>query len=154
MKMIFRSCEAESNIIGAKITRTIDWLSQSTGSVLNRGVLDLVLELLDVHPELRTQVPLLQTRSGVEWKAISQTEAIMALMRMITPLVVTPQSSQSIRFILEESLHSGRIAGTTSLAAMGASESQIQRAGRRKSLAFMSYIRAGGGGRVCFKRAC
>ena len=41
-------------------------------------------------------------------------------------------------------LHSGRIGGATKLAAQGMSEFQIQRAGRRKSRAFMVYVRDAG----------
>ena len=47
---------------------------------------------------------------------------------------------------LQYALHSGRIGGATQLAAQGATNVQIQRAGRWKSLAFMVYVRAGGEG--------
>lgn len=43
-------------------------------------------------------------------------------------------------------LHSGRIGGATQLAAQGASELQIQRAGPWKSRAFMVYVREAGEG--------
>ena len=47
---------------------------------------------------------------------------------------------------LQHALHSGRISGATQLAAQGATNVQIQRAGRWKFLAFMVYVRAGGEG--------
>ena len=50
------------------------------------------------------------------------------------------------RDLVQYALHSGRIGGPTQLAAQGASDIQIQRAGRWKSLAFMVYVRAGGEG--------
>ena len=47
---------------------------------------------------------------------------------------------------MQFALHSGRIAGATQLAAQGLSELQIQRAGRWKSRAFMTYEREAGEG--------
>ena len=47
---------------------------------------------------------------------------------------------------VQYALHLGRIGGRTQLAAQGASDIQIQREGRWKSLAFMVYVRAGGEG--------
>ena len=43
-------------------------------------------------------------------------------------------------------LHSGRIGGATQLTAPGVPELQIQRAGRWKSRAFMTYVREAGEG--------
>ena len=54
--------------------------------------------------------------------------------------------SSMVRGPMTYALHSGRIGGATQLAAQGASDIQIQRAGRWKSLAFMGYVRAGGEG--------
>ena len=50
------------------------------------------------------------------------------------------------RYPLQYALHSGRIGGATQLAAQGATNVQIQRAGRWKSLALIVYVRAGGEG--------
>ena len=47
---------------------------------------------------------------------------------------------------MQYALHSGRIGGATKLAAQEASPLQIQRAGRWKSQAFMTYVRAEGEG--------
>ena len=47
---------------------------------------------------------------------------------------------------MQFSLHSGRIGGGTKFAAQGISGLQIQRAGRWKSRAFMTYVREAGAG--------
>ena len=47
---------------------------------------------------------------------------------------------------MQFALHSGRIGGGTQIAAQGISELQIQRAGRWKSRAFVTYVREAGEG--------
>ena len=66
------------------------------------------------------------------WKPFTRTEAVAALRLMI---------GSSGRDPAQYALHSGRIGGATQLAVQGVPELQIQRAGRWKSRAFMTYVR-------------
>ena len=79
----------------------------------------------------------MQTYSVAGWRLINRREATHALRVIAGGVGVDP---------LQYALHSGRIGGATQLAAQGATNVQIQRAGRWKSLAFMVYVRAGGEG--------
>ena len=67
----------------------------------------------------------------------TRSEAVVALR-----LMVGSSGRDPMRF----ALHSGRIEGGTRLAAQGLSDLQIQRAGRWKSRAFMTYVREAGEG--------
>ena len=99
------------------------------------GALEILLDLLDLYPELSGSAPLMQTRTATGWKVTTRTVATKALRWMVGSLGRDPT---------QYALHSGRIGGETQLAAQGASDIQIQRAGRWKSLEFMVYVRAGG----------
>ena len=79
----------------------------------------------------------MQTYSVEGWRVNNSREATHAL-RVIVGGVG--------RDLLQYALHSGRIDGATQIAAQGATNVQIQRACRWKSLAFMVYVRAGGEG--------
>ena len=103
---------------------------------MGHGALEILLDLLDLHPELSRSRPLTQTRTTIGWKVITRTGATKAR-RMLISWGRDPT---------QYALHSGSIEGTTQLATQGASHIQIQRAGRWKSLAFMVYVRAGGEG--------
>ena len=81
--------------------------------------------------------PLIQTRTTTWWKVVTRTVAKKALRWMLSSLGRDPT---------QYALHSGRIGGATKLAAVGASDIQIQKAGRWKSLSFMVYVREGGEG--------
>ena len=71
------------------------------------------------------------------WNVLSRSEAVAALRLMV---------GSSGRDPMQFALHSGRIGGATQLAAQGLSGLQIQRAGRWKSRAFMTYVREAGEG--------
>ena len=79
----------------------------------------------------------MQWQGPLGGKVVSRSEATRALRLLVTSVGRNPE---------EFALHSGRIRGATHLASQGASEIQIQRAGRWKSSAFMVYVRAGGEG--------
>ena len=76
----------------------------------------------------------MQTYSVAEWKVINSREDTHAL-RIIVGGVG--------RDYVQYDLHSGRIEGATQLACQGATDVQIQRASKWKSLAFMVCVRAG-----------
>ena len=110
---------------------------ERTGEGESKGALEILLDLIDIYPELDGSAPLMQFRTATGWKVVTRTIATKALRRMVRSLGRDP---------VQYALHSGRIGGATQLAAQGASDIQIQRAGRWKSLAFMVYVRAGGEG--------
>lgn len=134
----FRASKTDKKRLGAIVTRTkAKSTTDSMGNENIEGALELILDLLDIHPELGLQAPLMQTTASNGWKVISRTEATLALRMLV---------SSTGRDPLQYALHSGRIGGATQLAAQGAAEIQIKRAGRWKSSAFMTYVRAGGEG--------
>ena len=136
VEVCFRASKADNKRLGAVVTRTRSKQTpDSIGGAV--GAFEILLDLLDVHPELGMQAPLMQTVGQSGGKVVSRTEATRALRMLV---------SSTGRDPMEYALHSGRIGGATHLAAQGASELQIQRAGRWKSLAFMTYVRAGGEG--------
>jgi len=116
--------EADQKRLGATVTRSGE-------------ALKVLLDLLDLHPELGSHAPLMQSWAQDRWKVISRAEASRHLRLLVRVAGRDPQ---------KYALHSGRIGGATHLASMGASVIQIQRAGRWKSSAFMVYVRAGGEG--------
>ena len=79
----------------------------------------------------------MQTYSVAGWRVINRREATHALRVIVGGVGRDP---------LQYAVHSGRIGGATKLAAQGDTDVQIQRAGRWKSLAFMTYVRARGEG--------
>ena len=74
-----------------------------------------------------------RTASG--WKVITPTEAAAALRMTAASAGKTPA---------QFALHSGRIGGVTKLVSQEMPELQTQQAGRRKSQAFMVYVRDAG----------
>ena len=124
VEVTFRASKADQKRVGAVVTRA--------------GVgLQVVLDLLDLCPQLGRQAPLMQWAGPLGSKVVARSEATRALRLLVSSVGRNPE---------EFALHSGRIGGATHLASQGASEIQIQRAGRWKSLAFMVYVRAGGEG--------
>ena len=101
------------------------------------GPFEVLLELLDVHPQLPGEAPLTVRATSGGWKVFTRAEALTALWLMV---------GCSGRGPMQFALHSGRIGGGTQLAAQGMSELQIQRKGRWKSRAFMTYGREAGEG--------
>ncbi|CAB1109245.1 unnamed protein product [Ectocarpus sp. CCAP 1310/34] len=124
VEVTFRASKADQKRLGATVTRS--------GEALN-----VLLDILDLHPELGSHAPLTQSWAQDRWKVISRAEASRHLRLLVSAAGRDPQ---------KYALHSGRIGGATHLASMGASVIQIQRAGRWKSSAFMVYVRAGGEG--------
>ena len=108
------------------------------------GALEILLDLIDTHPDLDITAPMMQSCTTSGWKVITRSEATRALRLLVSCVGREPS---------QYALHSGRIGGATHLVAQGASELQIQRAGRWKSLAFMVYVRAGGEGAEFVSRA-
>ena len=107
------------------------------GDVRSKGALEILLDLLDLYPTLDGAAPLMQMYSVAGWRVINRREATHALRMIVGGVGRDP---------LQYALHTGRIGRATQLAAQGATNVQIQRAGRWKSLAFMVYVRAGGEG--------
>ena len=100
------------------------------GDIRSKGALEILLDLLDLYPTLDGAAPLMQTYSVVGWRVINRRETTHALRVIVAGVGRNP---------LRYALHSGRIGGATQLAAQGATNVQIQRADRWKSLAFMAY---------------
>ena len=132
----FRASKSDQKRGGCTITRT-----RVAGAALDAGspaeAFEALLELLNVHPQLPGEAPLTTRRTPSGWNVFTRTEAVAALRLMV---------GSSGRHPAHYALHSGKIGGATQLAAQGISELQIQRAGRWKSRAFMTYVRAGGEG--------
>ena len=128
---------AMSKRAGCVIRRT----RLSNAREMTRGVLvggsDVLLELLDVHPQLPGESPLTVRATSQGWKFSPRMKAVTAL-----GLIVGCSGRDAMQF----SLHSGRIEGGTKFAAQGISGLQIQRAGRCKSRAFMTFVREAGAG--------
>ena len=85
------------------------------------GALEILPDLIGMHPGLAMTAPLMQPCTKSEWKVITRPEATRALQLLVTCVGREP---------LQYAFHSGGIGGTINLAAQGASELQVQRAGR------------------------
>ena len=96
------------------------------------GAFEAVVAILDVHPELPGNAPLLTRQTPSGWRVITRTEGVAALRVMVESIGLNPAHF---------ALHSGRIGAATQMAAQGLSALQIQHAGRWKSQAFMVYVR-------------
>lgn len=79
----------------------------------------------------------MQTEERGESRVVTTGEATRELRRMVNSVEADPK---------QYALNSGRIGAATQLAKQGASGIQIQGAGRRKSAAFMIFVRAEGEG--------
>ena len=121
---------------GCTITRT-RLASAGEAGAGAMGAFEALLELLAVHHSLPGGSPLTVRLSPLGWRPSTRTEAVAALRLMI---------GTSGRDPAQYALHSGRIGWATQLAAQGVPELQIQRAGRWKSRAFMTYVREAGEG--------
>ena len=121
-EVTFRPSKSDNKRLGAIVTRTrVTVGSEKARDAKSYGALEIILDLLDLYPELSGSAPLMQTRTANGWKVITRTVATKALRRMVSSLGRDP---------MQYALHSGRIGGATQLAAQGASDIQIQRAGR------------------------
>jgi len=137
VEVSFRASKSDQKRQGAVVTRERVVDDTRGQSVEKMGALEILLDLLDMHPELGSSAPLMQSAKQGRWVVVSRSEATAALRDMAERVGGNPS---------EFALHSGRIGGATQLAKQGASVIQIQRAGRWKSGAFMKYVRAGGEG--------
>jgi hypothetical protein len=104
---------------------------QRRGATLERGevALELINSMLDVHPELPMQSPLLAYMSGNSVRTVTRAIATKALLKMLAEIGVKDTERYA--------LHSGRIGAATQLAANGHSDSAIMAAGRWKSTSIM-----------------
>ena len=118
----FRASKSENKRLGAIVTRTRVVIgNEGVVDGKNKGALEILLDLLDIYPELDGSAPVMQIQSATGWTVATRTMATKALRRMVGSLGRDP---------VQYALHSGRIRGATQLAAQGASYIQIQRAGR------------------------
>ena len=138
VEVTFRAGKSDQNRLGSVVPRNrVSAADGVEGDVRSKGALEILLDLLDLYPTLDGAAPLMPTYSVAGWRVINRREATHALRVIVGGVGMDP---------LQYALHSGRIGGATQLAAQGATNVQIQRAGRWKSLAFMVYVRAGGEG--------
>ena len=138
VEVTFRASKPDQKRQGAVVTRErVIERAGGNQAVRQTGALEILLDLLDLHPELSGNAPLMQSAKQGKWAVVSRSEATFALRDMARRVGANP---------VDFALHSGRIGGATQLAKQGASVIQIQRAGRWKSSAFMTYVRAGGEG--------
>ena len=136
VRVTFRAGKSDQNRLGSVVSRTrVATADGVDGGVRSKGALEILLDLLDLYPTLDGAEPLMQTYSVAGWRITNRREATHALHVIVGGVRRDP---------LQYALHSGRIGGATQLAPQGATNVQIQRAGRWKSLAFMVYVRAGG----------
>ena len=136
MQVRFLASEGDRKRAGCTITRTRVADGVEVGGA-SAGAFEARLELLSVHPQLPGEAPIVTRLTPQGWGVITQTQAVEALRLM---------AESSGRDPAQYELHSGRIGGANQLAAQGILELQIQRAGRWKSRAFMTYVRAAGEG--------
>ena len=136
VKILFVASKSDQSRTGHTITRQRggDGAGNKKTPV---GAFEAIIELLKVHPNLPKNAPLMTRITAGGRKVVTRPEAVAALRMMVACTGRDPT---------QFALHSGRIGGATQLAAQGMSELQIQRAGRWKSRAFMSYVREAGEG--------
>ena len=97
------------------------------------GGFEVMLELMLMYPVLDVSYPLATYADGGNWRVWTRNQATVSLRDLVGRQGLVPG---------EYALHSGRIGGATRLAAGGVSVMEIQRQGRWKSDAFMTYVRA------------
>ena len=91
--------------LGAIVARTrVTVGSEKARNEKSHGALEIILDLLDLYPELSGSAPVMQTRTANGWKLITRTLAAKALRRMVSSLGRDP---------MQYALHSGRIGGAT-----------------------------------------
>ena len=95
------------------------------GDVRSKGALEILLDLLDLYLTLDGAAPLMSIYYIAGWRVINRREATHALRVIVGGVGRDP---------LQYELHSGKIDGATQLAAQDATNVQIQRADRWKSL--------------------
>ena len=105
----------------------------------NNKALEVMLDLLNICPELDGSALLMQIQPANGWTVATRTMATQAMRWMV---LIGSLGRNPVQY----ALHSGRIGGATQLTAQSASDIQIQRARRWTSRAFMVNVRAGGEG--------
>ena len=112
VEICFRASKADQKRIGAVVTRTRVQQTEKRGG-REVGALEILLDLIDTHPDLDMTAPLMQSYTTSGWKVITRSEATRALRLLVSCVGREPS---------QYALHSGRIGGATHLAAQGASE--------------------------------
>ena len=97
----FVASKCDPKRAGCTITRTRLSNEREMGGVL-MGAFEVLLELLDVHPQLPGEAPLTVRASSRGWKVFTRTEAMAAFRLM---------ARYSGRDPMQFALHSGRIGG-------------------------------------------
>ena len=124
VEVIFRARKSDQNLLASVVPRAKVAAADGVHKgVRSKGALEILLDFLDLYPTLDGAAPLMQMYSVAGWWVINRREAVGGVGR--DPL--------------QYALQSGRIGGATKLAAQGATNVQIQRAGRWKSLALSWY---------------
>ena len=99
----FAASKSDRKREGATVTRTR--VRREVGDSREvHGALEVLLDLLDIHPNLGAESPLMQTVGAEGWKVVNRTEATQALRLMVALCGKDPA---------EFALHSGRIGGAT-----------------------------------------
>ena len=76
VEVTFRASKSDSKRLGSIVTRTR--VTKGKGrfwDVESLGALEILLDLLDLHPELSRSAPLTQTRTATGWKGTTRTVA-------------------------------------------------------------------------------
>ena len=101
LQIRFEASKCDQKRAGCTITRTRLSNEREMGGVL-MGAFEVLLELLDVHPQLPGEAPLTARATSRDWKVFTRTEAVTALRLMV---------GYSGRDPMQFALHSGRIGG-------------------------------------------
>ena len=134
MQVRFVASKSDQKRAGCTITRTR--VADGAGVEVSVARAFAALpELFSIHPQLLGEAPITTSLTPQGWSMATRTQAVEALRLMV---------GSSERDPAQYALLSGRIGGPTQLTAQGISELQIKRAGRCKSRAFMTYVRAAG----------
>ena len=115
VKVHFLASKSDRMGVGCTISRTRLATTKETGGAL-MGAFKAVVGLLDVHPQLPREAPLMIRGTSFEWRVFNRPEAVAALRLMV---------GSSGRDPMQFALHSGKIGEGTQLAAQGLSELQI-----------------------------
>ena len=142
VEVTFVGSKTDQNRNGCTITRRRN--EDGEDGIAPVGAFEALVALLDVHPQLPGNAPLMTRQTVHGWQVITRSEAVVALRLMVESAGLNPAHF---------ALHSGRIGAATQMAAQGLSEVQIQLAGRWKSRAFMVYVRQAGEGALAVSRA-
>ena len=85
--MTFRASKSDKKKLGAIVTRTrVVIRNEGGGDGKDNGALEIVLDLLDICPELDGSAPLTQIQSATGWTVATRTISTKALRRMVDSL--------------------------------------------------------------------